>query len=113
MYQTYQSVHSFDAHTKSTMAYMYNFKVFIEFLCLTIVWNSVIAVPLIFQSETLEGKTYPTVNTIAQMNNSNYTISSNENNETVTTTVSSIEGTGGVVEIQTVSSVRIHLTRFG
>ncbi|CAH8458437.1 unnamed protein product [Schistosoma bovis] len=101
MYQTYQSVHSFDAHTKSTMAYMYNFKVFIEFLCLTIVWNSVIAVPLIFQSETLEGKTYPTVDTIAQMNNSNYTISSNENNETVTTTVSSIEGTGGVVEIQT------------
>ncbi|CAH8461972.1 unnamed protein product [Schistosoma intercalatum] len=35
------------------------------------------------------------------MNNSNYTISINENNETITTTVSSIEGTGGVVEIQT------------
>ncbi|CAH8461950.1 unnamed protein product [Schistosoma intercalatum] len=88
MYQTYQSVHSFGAHTK-------------KFLCLTIVWNSVIAVPLIFQSETLEEKTYPTVNTIAKMNNSNYTISINENNETITTTVSSIEGTGGVVEIQT------------
>ncbi|CAH8461969.1 unnamed protein product [Schistosoma intercalatum] len=101
MYQTYQSVHSFGAHTKSTKAYIYNFKVFIEFLCLTIVWNSVIAVPLIFQSETLEEKTYPTVNTIAKMNNSNYTISINENNETITTTVSSIEGTGGVVEIQT------------
>ncbi|VDP42185.1 unnamed protein product [Schistosoma margrebowiei] len=96
------SVHSFDAHTKRTITCMYNFKVFIEFLCLTIVWNSVIAVPLIFQSETPEGKTYPTVNTTAQMNNSNYTISSNEYNETVTTTVNSIEGTGGVVEIQTV-----------
>uniref|UniRef100_A0A5K4FBV6 TNFR n=1 Tax=Schistosoma mansoni TaxID=6183 RepID=A0A5K4FBV6_SCHMA len=100
MHRIYQFVHSFDAHTKHTITCMHNSKVFIELLCLTIVWNSVIAGPLIFQSETLEGKTYPAVNT-SQMNNSNNTISSNENNETVATTVGTIEGTGDIVEIQT------------
>ncbi|CAH8456359.1 unnamed protein product [Schistosoma turkestanicum] len=93
-----QPVYSYNAHT---IRYMYKFKVFIELLCLSIVWNSVIAGPLIFQSEVLEEKISAIFNT-TPINLSNDTVNISNNSKTVVmTTVNITEGTDDIVEIQT------------